>query len=459
MADIPAPIDPRRRALDAGAAMLLALWCIIPWCSLVFWQVFEHEQAVHSHRDSLEREGQAYLNMLDAALRSMGPRRREVPEFLNGTLNEAMRVANVRGALLVGTDGVIVASAGSATKEATPESLAPTRWTKTDLVIGRRIDIGGPPMGRGPGARAPAFGPGSGGRGRAALEDLPDAKPADLYLFLDRTETDRRISGDLVLRAGILATAAAAFAGVFLFVHSGRRTRQLRGELALAETRAVQHREWALLGAGLAHETKNPISVVRGLAQQLADDSAAAARHRESAHRMVEEIDRVVARIDEFLQFSRPIEPALVTVPVHALFNDMAALIEADLAPREGEVAIDAEPLAILADVGMLRQILLNLLVNAAQAIGPRGHIRMRTFLADDGAATIEVVDDGKGIPPEELGKIFQPYYSLRPGGTGLGLAIVRRLAEAHGWRAAVESTRDAGTTVRITGIRTVTTA
>ncbi len=463
MRDVPvlhAPAAGGRPALSASATVLLALWCALPWCGLLVWQALEHDLAGHAHKESLEREGRAYLNMLDAALRSMGPRRREVPEFLSGALDEVLQIPQVRGALILGMDGTRIASAGAADSQPLPERIAPVRWTDADLILVRRIDIGGMRLGgrlgagRPAGAPVPPFGPGPAGRGRAAADEILESKPADLLLFLDRAETDRRIRGDLLLRAGIAAAAGAAFAGLFLLLQSGRRTRLLRGELAVAETRAEQHREWALLGAGLAHETKNPISVVRGLAQQLADDPAAPDRHRDAAHRMVEEIDRVVARVDEFLLFSRPIEPALAPVPLRALFADMAALIEADLAPREGAVAIEAEPLAIMADVGMLRQILLNLLVNAAQAIGARGRICLRAAPAGDGTVAIEVADDGKGIPAEELGKVFQPYYSLRPGGTGLGLAIVRRLVEAHAWQIAIESAIGAGTTVRIAGIR-----
>ncbi|HNR98342.1 MAG TPA: ATP-binding protein [Planctomycetota bacterium] len=455
-----APGAGARPALDASAAVVLALWCALPWGGLLVWQALEHELAARGHRESLEREGGAYLNMLDAALRSMGPRRREVPEFMNGALDEVLQIPQVRGAIILGMDGARIAAAGAVESQPLPKRVAPLCWTDADLIMTRRIDVGGMRLGgrlgpgRAPGPHAPPYGPGPAGRGRAALEEIPETRPADLLLFLDRSETDRRIRGDLLLRAGIVAAAGAAFAGLFLLLQSGRKTRLLRGELAVAETRAAQHREWALLGAGLAHETKNPVSVVRGLAQQLADDADAPDRHRDAARRMVEEIDRVVARVDEFLQFSRPIEPALAPVPLPTLFADMTALIEADLAPREGAVAIEGEPLAVLADAGMLRQILLNLLVNAAQAIGPRGRIRLRAAAADDGTVAIEVADDGAGIPAGELGKVFRPYYSLRPGGTGLGLAIVRRLAEAHGWQVAIESAVGAGTTVRIAGIR-----
>jgi signal transduction histidine kinase len=104
----------------------------------------------------------------------------------------------------------------------------------------------------------------------------------------------------------------------------------------------------------------------------------------------------------------------------------------------------------------MLRQIILNLLVNAAHAIGPGGRIDLRAYAGARGDVTIEVRDNGRGIPPDEIDKVFEPYYTHTPGGTGLGLAIVRRLAELHNWRVEIRSEPEAGTTVRIASIARV---
>ena len=110
----------------------------------------------------------------------------------------------------------------------------------------------------------------------------------------------------------------------------------------------------------------------------------------------------------------------------------------------------------IRADRDMLRQILHNLLVNAARALGPGGRIRLETRTCADRTCILELHDDGEGIPPEDMEKIFEPYYTRTPGGTGLGLAIVRRLVEAHGWRIEIDSQPGAGTLVRIVGVEVI---
>ena len=103
-----------------------------------------------------------------------------------------------------------------------------------------------------------------------------------------------------------------------------------------------------------------------------------------------------------------------------------------------------------------LFQILLNLLVNASRAVSPGGTVTLLSRRESGGTVAVEVVDDGPGISPEEIEKIFEPYYTQTPGGTGLGLAIVQRLVELHDWRIEVKSGPEGGTTVRIGSMRQV---
>jgi signal transduction histidine kinase len=264
---------------------------------------------------------------------------------------------------------------------------------------------------------------------------------------------DGDIRADRMLRGGIVVATLAAVAVAYLFVRARWGTRQLRTELALTEDRSRRHREWALLGAGLAHETKNPLAVVRGLAQRLVEGGGDPADGQRHAGSIVEEVDRVVTRIDAFLQFARPVVPHLEPVDVRQAFEELPRLIETDLAARRGRLTLQAEPLMIRADPRLLRQILLNLLVNAAHAIRDGGSIELRAYAAARGGVCLEVRDDGRGIAAGDIEKVFEPYFTRTPGGTGLGLAIVRRLAEEQGWQVTLESEPERGTTVRITSI------
>ena len=115
---------------------------------------------------------------------------------------------------------------------------------------------------------------------------------------------------------------------------------------------------------------------------------------------------------------------------------------------------IEGEALSASADPGMLRQILLNLLVNAARAIQDGGWIRLAALPAPDGTVTIAIEDNGRGIPEDLLEKVFEPYSTGFPGGIGLGLSIVKRLAEAHGWSVRLESRQGSGTQLKILGMR-----
>ena len=401
------------------------------------WQLSEHAAEVRRHREGLERAGQASLGMLEAAIRSMGRGRRQRPEFLEMVFHEVSSVPGIRGTWLTEPSGNVIFSKGGDLPVSDPRTFPGSLWQKDGVLIGRRVDIGECPFD---------------GRGRERSSESMSL-PTYLFLSLDAAEVDREIASDLRLRAAIGGAAGLAAAGAFLVWRARGRTRNLRTMLAIAEERSRRDREWAVLGAGLAHETKNPLSAVRGIAQRLAgeiEDPGKAERARE----IVDEVDRTVARLNEFLQFSRPVEPRPEPVEIRPLFEEMGRLIEADLAPKGGKLEIAAGAEAAMADRGMLRQILLNLLVNSARAIGVGGRIRLAARTAEEATLSLEVEDDGVGIAPGEVERVFEPYFSRSPGGTGLGLAIVRRLAEGHGWNISLESTPGAGTRLRILGVR-----
>jgi len=435
----------RRPSVRRSVSFFLLPWFFGLWLAFVGWQYLEHRAASRAHREGLEEAGRAGIGMLEAAIRSMGRGRRGRPEFLSLVLDEVVAVPMVKGAWLTETDGTVLASTGAAEGKPAPLGVSRPLWLEDGVVVGRKIDTGpcaGPEQGRGPRGGRPGF--------------SAEEKPAHLFLFLDRTHCDRETAADRKLRVILISVFLVGLLAVYLFVAARLKARHLVAELAVSRERARRHREWALLGAGLAHETKNPLSAVRGIAQRLAEMSKEECPQAKEAALIVDEVDRVVGRIDEFLEFARPVEPRPEPVDLEEVFEEMRKLVAADFEPHGARVLVEAERVSVYADRGMLRQILLNLLVNASKAVSPGGTVTLRSRREAGGTVAVDVADDGRGISPEEIEKIFEPYYTRTPGGTGLGLAIVRRLVELHGWKIEVKSSPEAGTRVRIGSMRPV---
>ena len=193
--------------------------------------------------------------------------------------------------------------------------------------------------------------------------------------------------------------------------------------------------------AGLAHETRNPLGLVRGWTQRLAQSGLQDAQQQEQARAVVEECDRVTARINQFLSFARPCRPQLQPVDPDELIAELAVLLEPDLEAKQLKLHHSAvEPgKTIHVDREMFRQALFNLIGNAIQFSPEEAVVEISTQTGQDGHGRIEVADRGPGVPAEAVDQLFSPYFTTRPDGTGLGLAIVRRIATAHGWEAGHE--------------------
>jgi signal transduction histidine kinase len=305
-----------------------------------------------------------------------------------------------------------------------------------------------------PGPARPGMGPmgppPGRGRGNPQMQPLPPgpyriAVQYRLDGFHDqvaRAVSERNLT--LALAVGLAAAALAV-------VVSWRWRRRLASELEHARAEAVEQQRLAMLGAGLAHETKNPLGVVRGMAQSIAENPGGA-DVRAMAQRIVDEADRATGHISSFQSMARPIEPALENVGLDELLGDMAVLLRAE-APGEG-IAIDTsgDGLVVRADAGMLRRALLNLGINAVRACEGSGTVRLSAFPVH-GTVTLAVQDTGRGIAPEDLPRVTEPYFTRFAGGTGLGLPLVRNIARAHGWHLRIESAPGEGTTVFLEGV------
>jgi len=232
------------------------------------------------------------------------------------------------------------------------------------------------------------------------------------------------------------------------------------------EERLLQSQKLAALGelsASIAHEINNPLAIIRqeaelmGLTLKKAEPSTAGDREelQESVRMIVQQVDRCAEIIRNLLDFARKREPVVQAVDLNRVVEDMTRLVEKEA--RNNNIAIerryDPELPLIYSDAPELRQVALNLLSNATQAIGKNGAITIITRSAGKNAVELVIEDTGCGISAENLEKIFEPFFSTKPlgQGTGLGLSISHGLIQQLGGGIRVTSTIGLGTTFIIT--------
>ncbi|GBD91093.1 sensor protein ZraS [bacterium BMS3Abin04] len=202
------------------------------------------------------------------------------------------------------------------------------------------------------------------------------------------------------------------------------------------------------MAAGIAHEIRNPLSSIKGLAQYLRNKFDKKSESREYATVMINEVDRLNRVIQDMLNFAKPHEPKLLPINIKEIISHSLRLIETELNTKKVNVILkDDNSLNIaLADSDLLTQVFLNLFANAIDAIVVGGLLQI-SLSEKDNFVVFEISDDGKGIKNENISKIFDPFFTSKQNGTGLGLAIVYRIIEYHNGEISVNSKQDNGTT------------
>jgi two-component system, NtrC family, sensor histidine kinase HydH len=235
--------------------------------------------------------------------------------------------------------------------------------------------------------------------------------------------------------------------GAFLFLvvngaaQVGRRLRRAVEEIAgsaLAardeslESLAGEARTLTRLAGEIAHELRNPLSSVKGLAQLIARDMPDRSAERMAVLR--EEVDRMQLILEEFLNFSRPLTPLSVEeVSLSEVANEVALLHESAASERDAQIRVEApQDVRVKGDRRKLKQILVNLVQNALAVTPPRGKVTISTA-RDDGGLRLRVRDQGPGLDPAIADHVFEAGATTKAGGSGLGLTVSRSLARQHG--------------------------
>ena len=208
---------------------------------------------------------------------------------------------------------------------------------------------------------------------------------------------------------------------------------------ALAESQRalLQSEKLAAIGrlaAGVAHEVRNPLGVIRASASMLGDGPGLDDDARQACRFIREEIDRLNGLITSLLAFARPTEPRMSPVALGSVIDRAVRLASPEVERRTIALVRETPPALpdVQADPDLLAQVLLGLLLNAAEAVAERGRIVVRGS-ADGSAVTIEVADDGPGVAAGNAEQVFEPFFTTKASGTGLGLAMALRIAHAHG--------------------------
>jgi signal transduction histidine kinase len=206
------------------------------------------------------------------------------------------------------------------------------------------------------------------------------------------------------------------------------------------------------LATGLAHEINNPLAGLSGALELLAEDLAAQPRQAEVVQEMRHQVARLGNTMESLLSFARPPKARLRTTDVNATLDKVLFLVRQQR--RAASVAIQSDLGAnlppVLADPNQLEQVFLNICLNACQAMDGKGKLVLRTFEVD-GRVTVEIEDDGPGIPTDVRAHVFKPFFTTKREGNGLGLAISARIVAEHGGHIGYRCPPSGGTVFAVT--------
>jgi signal transduction histidine kinase len=274
----------------------------------------------------------------------------------------------------------------------------------------------------------------------------------ELLTHANRTLTNLRLS--VLWLVALLFICGIALATIVYRQMIAPLRVKLVESMAMAE-RNEKLASLGMLAAGVAHEIRNPLTALKAalfLQQKRLQPGTPERSDADVVHREILRLERIV---DGFLQFARPADPELVTVAAELPLQEVQSLLSTSLA--RGGIQLVREhsaPLQIKADPAQIKQVLINLIQNAADSIQGSGvitlrarHDRKRISNGEVNVVVLEVSDTGKGIPPDVEKRLFDPFFTTKARGTGLGLPIAARIVEKHGGILQYQTRLNYGTT------------
>ncbi len=464
-----------------------AIWVVpaLAWLAFAGWLALDYADKVASEKASLRAQGASILIALESGIGGLGrfdvvrlehlraaaaEMRREIEDLREEeTLDAQQRIADLEGRIeamtrfrlarlaqlqasleeLVRSPSVFAVSILDKDAHTIVSAGHPERWSPATPVDQKDVWLDGALMltrkvpaqrtkwmrfdfGRRFGRGSPHKG--SPHKGASPHRDHPPPGPiyARLVMSQGKLASILRQHAAMADTAGAVGLLAAiVLAAVWAL---SVKSREQAAALELAEAQNQYLREMQLAGAGLAHEIKNPLNVLRGTAQSMVERAQTSGQDGAALERMLNEIDRMVARLDEFLSYSRVPTPEMAPVPAREVVEQVAELLEFGAASGSPPIVVDDLPV-IRSDRGLFRQVMFNLLHNALRASDEGGRVQVRCVNERGPTVRLEVADDGVGVPDELRPELFKPYCSGWEGGTGLGLSIVRQIALAHNWK------------------------
>ena len=272
-------------------------------------------------------------------------------------------------------------------------------------------------------------------------------------MLLSSTQKEWSMSEeDLNLLLMLLTQASIAFESAYLSQFQRDRMRRLYRAERLATV--------GQLAASVAHEIRNPMTAIRSTVQYLLREFDDSNPKRELAQGVIAEVDRIDRIVDGLLSLTRRTEFTPSKISLTKLIGQALLLIRTQAQEQTIEILWEEPPqeIYVMADAAQLKQLKLNLVMNAMQAMPNGGRLRIdlnvrSQALASPGEkdwAVISITDTGRGIPPETLDRVFDPFFTTKPGGTGLGLSTCYAIAKQHNGDIEISSQENEGTTVNV---------
>lgn len=440
-----------RGPLAAGLALFVATW---------FWAWGQKNDALQRERELLVRHAEGLAKGLTVAGEQLDALRPGKEARFREEVHAHLRLRLPVRFAIVQRGQVRIAQEGSV-PPALSGGLRPGLHEPGDLLV-VSATLGGRPQAEPvPGEGLPAGRPRPAPRspwewaseGAPPSPAPPGVEPLQLFVGLDAVLTPRALQEVVTRVAGVLVLAWAAIAALVLAWSRSIYSRDLAAALDAERREGARLAEMSLAAAGLAHETKNPLGLILGLAQRLANNPEGNAAGREAAEQIMDAADRATARLSDFINFAHLPTPNIGDVSAPELLGRIVGALRPDFDEAGVRLVLAADDLRIRCDAGMLEQVLVNLLLNSLQA-SDAGTTTTLTLAYRQGSATLAVADEGRGIEPDLLPDLFKPYVTGRAGGHGLGLAIVKRIVEQHGWAIAVAKEASGGATFTLSGIQ-----